>query len=70
MTNEQLLSRAQEVIDLGHKFLHVFDTFNKDMEPYMENIANLVDTDDRFDEMEDQFIILMQRLTVKPKPSF
>jgi hypothetical protein len=67
MTNEQLLERAQEVIHLGHQFLHIFDKFNEDMEPYMENIANLVDTDDRFDEMEDQFIILMQRLTVKPK---
>jgi hypothetical protein len=69
MTEEQLLNRAQEVIHLGHHFLNVFDKFNEDMEPYMENIANLVDTDDRFDEMEDQFIILMQRLTVKPKPT-
>jgi hypothetical protein len=65
MTDELLLERAQEVINAGHSFLHIFDTFNKDMEPYMDRISSLMEVDERFDDMEDQFIILMQRLTVR-----
>jgi hypothetical protein len=65
MTDELLLERAQEVINAGHAFLRLFDTFNKDMEPYMDRISSLMEVDERFDDMEDKFIVLMQRLTVR-----
>jgi hypothetical protein len=35
------------------------------MEPYMDRISSLMEVDERFDDMEDKFIVLMQRLTVR-----
>jgi len=65
ITEEYLLTRAQEVITLGNQFLKVFDRFNKDMEPYLENITALTEVDVRFVDMEKQFNILAQRLIIK-----
>lgn len=65
ITEEYLLMRAQEVIILGHKFLLIFDEFNKDMEPYLENISTLTEVDSRFKDMEEQFINLSKRLIIR-----
>lgn len=65
ITEEYLLTRAQEVITLGNQFLKVFDRFNKDMEPYEENVSALMEVDTRFINMEKEFLALWQRLIIK-----
>jgi protein tyrosine/serine phosphatase len=65
ITEEYLLTRAQEVITLGNQFLKVFDRFNKDMEPYEENISALMEVDARFINMEKEFLALTERLIIK-----
>lgn len=65
ITEEYLLTRAQEVITLGNQFLKVFDKFNKDMEPYEENVSALMEVDARFINMEKEFLALTQRLIIK-----
>jgi hypothetical protein len=65
ITEEYLLTRAQEVITLGNQFLKVFDKFNKDMEPYEENVSALMEVDARFMNMEKEFKLLTQRLIIR-----
>jgi protein tyrosine/serine phosphatase len=65
ITEEYLLTRAQEVITLGNQFLKVFDRFNKDMEPYEENVSALMEVDARFMNMEKEFKLLTQRLIIR-----
>jgi len=65
ITEEYLLTRAQEVITLGNQFLKVFDRFNKDMEPYEENVSALMEVDARFINMEKEFKLLTQRLIIR-----
>jgi hypothetical protein len=65
ITEEYLLTRAQEVITLGNQFLKVFDKFNEDMKPYEENVSALMELDVRFMNMEKDFKLLTQRLIVR-----
>lgn len=65
ITEEYLLTRAQEVVLLGNQFLKVFDKFNEDMEPYLENISALTELDSRFINMEKEFKLLTQRLIIR-----
>lgn len=65
ITEDYLLTRAQEVINSANSFLHIFDRFNRDMEPYLENITALTEIDVRFKDMEKQFNTLAQRLIIK-----
>lgn len=65
ITEEYLLTRAQEVIIVANKFLHIFDEFNKDMEPYLENITALTELDVRFKNIEKQFNTLTKRIIIR-----
>lgn len=65
ITEEYLLTRAQEVINSANSFLRIFDRFNHDMEPYLENITELTEVDIRFKDMEKQFTTLAQRLIIR-----
>lgn len=65
ITEEYLLTRAQEVINSANDFLLIFDKFNHDMEPYLENITELTEVDIRFKDMEKQFTTLAQRLIIR-----
>jgi protein tyrosine/serine phosphatase len=65
ITEEYLLTRAQEVITLGNQFLKVFDRFNEDMKPYEENVSALMEVDSRFMNMEKEFKLLTQRLIIR-----
>jgi hypothetical protein len=65
ITEDYLLTRAQEVINSANSFLRTFDKFNHDMEPYLENITALTELDVRFADMEKQFNTLTQRLIIK-----
>jgi protein tyrosine/serine phosphatase len=65
ITEEYLLTRAQEVITLGNEFLKVFDKFNEDMKPYEENVSALMEVDARFMNMEKEFKLLTQRLIIR-----
>ena len=65
ITEDYLLTRAQEVINSANNFLHIFDKFNHDMEPYLENITALIELDVRFKDIEKQFNTLTQRLIIR-----
>jgi protein tyrosine/serine phosphatase len=65
ITEDYLLTRAQEVIIIANKFLHIFDEFNKDMEPYLENITALTELDVRFKDIEKQFKVLTERIIIR-----